>query len=53
MTDYEKFHQLHYQSKRLILANAWNAKSAQIAENSGFKAVATSSGNRKGINKSK
>lgn len=44
MTDYEKFHQLHYQSKPLILANAWNAKSAQIAENSGFKAVATSSG---------
>ena len=44
MTDYEKFHQLHYQSTPLILANAWNAKSAQIAENSGFKAVATSSG---------
>ena len=44
MTDYEKFHQLHYQSIPLILANAWNAKSAQIAENSGFKAVATSSG---------
>ena len=44
MTDYEKFHQLHYQSKPLVLANAWNAKSAQIAENSGFKAVATSSG---------
>jgi 2-methylisocitrate lyase-like PEP mutase family enzyme len=44
MTDYEKFHQLHYQSKPLILVNAWNVKSAQIAENSGFKAVATSSG---------
>jgi 2-methylisocitrate lyase-like PEP mutase family enzyme len=44
MTDYEKFHQLHYQSQPLILANVWNAKSAQIAENSGFKAVATSSG---------
>jgi 2-methylisocitrate lyase-like PEP mutase family enzyme len=44
MTDYEKFHQLHYQSAPLILANVWNAKSAQIAENSGFKAVATSSG---------
>jgi 2-methylisocitrate lyase-like PEP mutase family enzyme len=44
MTDYEKFHQLHYQSMPLILANVWNAKSAQIAENSCFKAVATSSG---------
>jgi 2-methylisocitrate lyase-like PEP mutase family enzyme len=44
MTDYEKFNQLHYQSIPLILANAWNAKSAQIVENSGFKAVATSSG---------
>jgi 2-methylisocitrate lyase-like PEP mutase family enzyme len=44
MTDYETFHQLHYQSKPLILANVWNAKSAQIVETSGFKAVATSSG---------
>jgi 2-methylisocitrate lyase-like PEP mutase family enzyme len=44
MTDYEKFHQLHHQSSPLILANAWNARSAQIAENAGFKAVATSSG---------
>lgn len=44
MTDYEKFRQLHYQSTPLILANAWNAKSAQIAQDSGFKAVATSSG---------
>jgi 2-methylisocitrate lyase-like PEP mutase family enzyme len=44
MSDYEKFHQLHYQSTPLILANVWNVKSAQIAENSGFKAVATSSG---------
>ena len=44
MTNYEKFHQLHHRSKPLVLANAWNAKSAQIAENSGFEAVATSSG---------
>ena len=44
MTEYEKFHQLHYQSHPLILANVWNAKSAQIAESAGFKAVATSSG---------
>lgn len=44
MTDYEKFHQLHWQPEPLVVANAWNAKSAQIAESSGFKAVATSSG---------
>ncbi|HVE60607.1 MAG TPA: isocitrate lyase/phosphoenolpyruvate mutase family protein [Chitinophagaceae bacterium] len=44
MRDYETFHQLHYQSTPMILANVWNAKSAQIAESTGFKAVATSSG---------
>jgi 2-methylisocitrate lyase-like PEP mutase family enzyme len=44
MTNYEKFHQLHHQSKPLILANVWNVKSAQIAEKSGFEAMATSSG---------
>jgi 2-methylisocitrate lyase-like PEP mutase family enzyme len=44
MTNYQKFHELHYQSHPLILANVWNVKSAQIAENSGFKAIATSSG---------
>ena len=44
MTDYEKFYRLHHQSKPFILANVWNAKSAQIAEKSGFQAVATSSG---------
>jgi 2-methylisocitrate lyase-like PEP mutase family enzyme len=43
-TNYEKFHQLHHQSKPLILANVWNVKSAQIAEKSGFDAIATSSG---------
>ncbi|HEY1165492.1 MAG TPA: isocitrate lyase/phosphoenolpyruvate mutase family protein [Chitinophaga sp.] len=44
MADYEKFRQLHHQSQPLLLANVWNAKSAQIAESSGFEAVATSSG---------
>jgi 2-methylisocitrate lyase-like PEP mutase family enzyme len=44
MTNYEKFHQLHHQSKPFILANVWNVKSAQIAEKSGFPAMATSSG---------
>jgi 2-methylisocitrate lyase-like PEP mutase family enzyme len=44
MNNYEKFHQLHHQSKPLILANVWNVKSAQIVEKSGFQAMATSSG---------
>lgn len=44
MTSYEMFHQLHCQPQPLILANVWNVKSAQIAENCGFKAVGTSSG---------
>jgi 2-methylisocitrate lyase-like PEP mutase family enzyme len=44
MTDYEKFHRLHYQSNPFILANVWNVKSAQIVEKSGFEAMATSSG---------
>jgi 2-methylisocitrate lyase-like PEP mutase family enzyme len=44
MTDYQKFHQLHHQSKPFLLANIWNAKSAQLAESSGFGAIATSSG---------
>jgi 2-methylisocitrate lyase-like PEP mutase family enzyme len=43
MTDYEKFHQLHFQSEPLLLANVWNVKSAQIVEKSGFQAMATSS----------
>lgn len=44
MTDYESFSHLHRQNSPLLLANVWNAKSAQIAESCGFKAVATSSG---------
>jgi 2-methylisocitrate lyase-like PEP mutase family enzyme len=42
--DFRKFYQLHYQSKPLLLANAWNAKSAMVIENAGFDAIATSSG---------
>ena len=42
--NFETFHQLHHQSKSLILANVWNVKSAQIVEASGFEAMATSSG---------
>jgi len=44
MNNYEKFLQLHHQEKPLIIANAWNVKSAQIIENNGYAAVATSSG---------
>ena len=44
MTTYETFYQLHHQDKSLILANAWNVKSAQIIEQNGFAALGTSSG---------
>lgn len=44
MNQYEIFYQLHHQSKPFILANAWNVKSAKIIEQSGFKAIGTSSG---------
>jgi 2-methylisocitrate lyase-like PEP mutase family enzyme len=43
MNNYETFHQLHQQSKPLVLANAWNVKSAQLFEKNGYKAIATSS----------
>ena len=44
MNFYERFKQLHYDESPLLLANVWNVKSAQIAESSGFKAIATTSG---------
>jgi len=44
MTNYEKFYQLHHTARPLIIANAWNVKSAQIIENNGFEAIGTSSG---------
>jgi 2-methylisocitrate lyase-like PEP mutase family enzyme len=44
MNDYEKFYQLHHQSQPLLVANAWNAKSALLIEKAGFDAIATSSG---------
>jgi len=44
MEQYEQFYGLHHQGKSFIIANAWNAKSAQIIEQCGFEAVATSSG---------
>ncbi|MHA4806969.1 isocitrate lyase/PEP mutase family protein [Flavitalea flava] len=44
MNKYEKFFRLHHQENPLIIANAWNAKSAQIIEINGYDAIATSSG---------
>jgi 2-methylisocitrate lyase-like PEP mutase family enzyme len=44
MNHYDTFYELHQQAKPLLIANAWNAKSAQIIEQNGYGAVATSSG---------
>ena len=44
MNQFETFYQLHQQEEPLIIANAWNVKSAQLIEQSGYKAIATSSG---------
>jgi len=44
MSDYEKFLDLHHRVKPLVIANAWNVKSAQLIEKNGFDAIATSSG---------
>lgn len=44
MNQYQIFYDLHHQAQPLLLANAWNVKSAQIIEKAGFNAIATSSG---------
>ena len=44
MNNYETFYQLHHRDTPLILANAWNVKSAQLIEQNGFDAIGTSSG---------
>jgi 2-methylisocitrate lyase-like PEP mutase family enzyme len=44
MNHYEIFYRLHYKETALILANAWNVKSAQLIEQNVFAAIATSSG---------
>jgi 2-methylisocitrate lyase-like PEP mutase family enzyme len=44
MDNYETFYQLHHQETPLILANAWNVKSAQLIEQNGYDAIGTSSG---------
>jgi 2-methylisocitrate lyase-like PEP mutase family enzyme len=42
--DFDTFYQAHHQSKPLLIANAWNVKSALIIQNAGYDAIATSSG---------
>jgi 2-methylisocitrate lyase-like PEP mutase family enzyme len=44
MDQYQTFYNLHHNKQPLVIANAWNAKSAQLIEKAGFDAVATSSG---------
>ena len=44
MNNYETFYQLHQQIKPLIIANAWNVKSAQLIDRNGYGAIGTSSG---------
>ncbi|PWN67188.1 isocitrate lyase/PEP mutase family protein [Chryseobacterium oncorhynchi] len=44
MNQYQIFYDLHHQAQPLLIANAWNVKSAQIIEKAGFSAIATSSG---------
>jgi len=44
MNQYQIFYDLHYQTQPLLIANAWNVRSAQIIEKAGFSAIATSSG---------
>lgn len=43
MNSYETFKQLHQQPEALLLGNAWNAHSARQLEQSGFRAIGTSS----------
>ncbi len=43
MTHFETFLQLHQQTAPLLLANAWDAHSAQLFEANGYKAIGTSS----------
>lgn len=44
MNHYETFYQLHHAETPLLLANAWNVKSAQIIAQNNFAAIGTSSG---------
>lgn len=44
MDQYENFYNLHHKAAPLVIANAWNARSAQLIEKAGFEAIGTSSG---------
>jgi 2-methylisocitrate lyase-like PEP mutase family enzyme len=44
MNQFETFLQLHRNETPLLLANIWDADSARLVEENGFKAIATSSG---------
>ncbi|MBE7171281.1 MAG: isocitrate lyase/phosphoenolpyruvate mutase family protein [Williamsia sp.] len=44
MSAFELFYQLHHNTEPFVLANVWNVESARMAEQAGFKAIATSSG---------
>ncbi|WP_257667618.1 isocitrate lyase/PEP mutase family protein [Parapedobacter tibetensis] len=44
MNHYQTFYDLHHREHPLVIANVWNARSAQIIEKVGFDAIATSSG---------
>jgi 2-methylisocitrate lyase-like PEP mutase family enzyme len=43
MSSFKIFSELHHGNELLVLPNAWNAKSALLLEQSGFKAAGTSS----------
>lgn len=43
ISQFQTFKDLHYQHDPLILGNAWSAQSAKILEQSGYKAIGTSS----------
>ncbi|WP_143306636.1 isocitrate lyase/PEP mutase family protein [Chitinophaga vietnamensis] len=43
MNNYEKFKQLHAQDTPLLIGNAWNVRAAQLYEEQGLQAVATTS----------
>lgn len=43
MTKFETFKALHLDKKAFILPNVWNAESARLVQEAGFKATATSS----------
>jgi 2-methylisocitrate lyase-like PEP mutase family enzyme len=43
MTKFEEFNSLHHAKELFVLPNAWDAKSAMMLEEAGFKAIGTSS----------